>query len=73
MFEPGRSATDVSMIGYNESVIFRTGETVFQISLGTGRHRHHAFGMTTLGPDGTAFHGVSNGIVAVRDGSGAEN
>jgi outer membrane protein assembly factor BamB len=56
---------------YLVAIDFRTGDTVYQINLGTGRYKHNAFGMITLGADGTVYQGVLNGIMAIRDGDDA--
>jgi hypothetical protein len=57
---------------YLTALDFRTGETVFKIFTGTGMHWNNSYAPTTIGPDGTVYVGVFNGITAVRDGDGTE-
>ncbi|MFD3544545.1 hypothetical protein ACFWUW_02820 [Streptomyces sp. NPDC058655] len=47
---------------------FRTGERRWRRLTGTGALYDNNWAPITLGPDGTAYIGVFNGIVAVRDG-----
>ncbi|MFJ8300049.1 hypothetical protein ACIQ9R_29735 [Streptomyces sp. NPDC094447] len=54
---------------YLTAVDFRTGERVFSRFTGTGLAYDNNWAPITLGPDGTAYVGVFNGIVAVRDGA----
>ena len=55
---------------YFTALDFRTGKTVFKVLTGTGWGYDNHWAPITLGPDGTAYVGVLNGIVAVRDGPG---
>ncbi|MFB7426521.1 hypothetical protein [Streptomyces hydrogenans] len=52
---------------YLTAVDFRTGGRVFSRFTGTGLAYDNNWAPITLGPDGTAYVGVFNGIVAVRD------
>ncbi|MFJ3904830.1 hypothetical protein [Streptomyces sp. NPDC090025] len=52
---------------YLTAVDFRTGKRVWQRLTGTGTAYDNNWAPITLGPDGTAYVGVFNGIVAVRD------
>ncbi|MEU2076427.1 hypothetical protein [Streptomyces sp. NPDC013489] len=52
---------------YLTAVDFRTGDRVFSRFTGTGLAYDNNWAPITLGPDGTAYIGVFNGIVAVRD------
>ena len=52
---------------YFTAIDFRTGETVYRVHVGNGLHKHNFWGTTVLGPDGTAYQGVFNGILAIRD------
>ncbi|MFF9065422.1 hypothetical protein ACF09E_08705 [Streptomyces sp. NPDC014891] len=52
---------------YLTAVDFRTGDRVFSRFTGTGLAYDNNWAPITLGPDGTAYVGVFNGIVAVRD------
>ncbi|MFE4263918.1 hypothetical protein [Streptomyces sp. NPDC056883] len=53
---------------YLTAVDFRTGERRWRQLTGTGPLYDNNWAPITLGPDGTAYVGVFNGIVAVRDG-----
>ncbi|MFD3539866.1 hypothetical protein ACFWUQ_10240 [Streptomyces sp. NPDC058662] len=52
---------------YLTAVDFRTGERRWRRLTGTGPLYDNNWAPITLGPDGTAYIGVFNGIVAVRD------
>ncbi|MFI8929142.1 hypothetical protein ACIG3E_15880 [Streptomyces sp. NPDC053474] len=52
---------------YLTAVDFRTGQTRFKRLAGTGVAYDNNWAPVTLGPDGTAYVGVFNGLVAVRD------
>ncbi|MEU6843812.1 hypothetical protein ABZ930_18235 [Streptomyces sp. NPDC046716] len=52
---------------YLTAVDFRTGDTRFKRLVGTGVAYDNNWAPVTLGPDGTAYVGVFNGLVAVRD------
>ncbi|MEV7414140.1 hypothetical protein [Streptomyces sp. NPDC089919] len=54
---------------YLTAVDFRTGARRWRRLTGTGPGYDNNWAPITLGPDGTAYVGVFNGIVAVRDGS----
>lgn len=53
---------------YLTAVDFRTGERRWKRLTGTGPAYDNNWAPITIGPDGTAYAGVFNGIVAVRDG-----
>jgi len=53
---------------YLTALDFRTGKTVFKALTGTGWGYDNNWAPITLGPDGTAYVGVLNGLVALRDG-----
>jgi hypothetical protein len=53
---------------YFTAVDFETGETVYKVFAGTGRRWNNSYAPITLGPDGTAYVGVFNGIISIRDG-----
>jgi hypothetical protein len=46
----------------------RTGETVFKAYAGSGLGFNNNYAGLALGRDGTAYLGVTGGIVALRDG-----
>ncbi|MFG2628253.1 hypothetical protein [Streptomyces sp. NPDC048473] len=52
---------------YLTAVDFRTGERRWKKLTGTGPSYDNNWAPVTIGPDGTAYVGVFNGIVAVRD------
>lgn len=52
---------------YLTAVDFRTGKRAFSRFTGTGLSYDNNWAPITIGPDGTAYVGVFNGIVAVRD------
>ncbi|WP_406864567.1 hypothetical protein ABZO31_30615 [Streptomyces sp. HUAS MG47] len=52
---------------YLTAVDFRTGKRVWKRLTGTGLLYDNNWAPITLGPDGTAYIGVFNGLVAVRD------
>ncbi|MEU2232616.1 hypothetical protein [Streptomyces vietnamensis] len=52
---------------YLTAVDFRTGQRAFSRFTGTGLSYDNNWAPITIGPDGTAYVGVFNGIVAVRD------
>ncbi|MFJ5972985.1 hypothetical protein [Streptomyces sp. NPDC093060] len=54
---------------YLTAVDFRTGETRFKQLVGTGIDYDNNWAPITLGPDGTAYVGVFNGLTTVRDGN----
>jgi outer membrane protein assembly factor BamB len=52
---------------YLTAIDFRTGQTVFKVLTGTGVRYDNNYSPITIGPDGTAYVGTLNGLVAVRD------
>lgn len=52
---------------YFTAIDFRTGETVFKVHTGNGINWNNSYGPITIGPNGTAYVGVFNGIVSVKD------
>ncbi|MFD8569298.1 hypothetical protein [Streptomyces sp. NPDC059639] len=52
---------------YLTAVDFRTGDTRWKRLVGTGVAYDNNWAPVTLGPDGTAYVGVFNGLVAVHD------
>ncbi len=52
---------------YLAAIDFRTGRTVYRVLTGTGPGYDNQWAPITLGPDGAAYVGVFNGLVAVRD------
>lgn len=52
---------------YLTAIDFETGKTVFKVFTGTGIRWNNSYAPITLGPNGTAYVGVFNGVVAVSD------
>lgn len=52
---------------YLTAIDYETGETVFKIFTGTGRRWNNSYAPITIGPNGTVYVGVFNGVVAVSD------
>ncbi|WP_261951187.1 hypothetical protein [Streptomyces nigrescens] len=62
--DPNRLGIDA---WYLTAIDFRTGTTRWKQLTGTGPLYDNNWAPITLGPDGTAYVGVFNGLVAVRD------
>ena len=58
---------------YFTAVDFETGETVYRVFTGLGRNWNNSYGPITIGPNGTAYIGVFNGLVSVSDGVAADS
>ncbi len=52
---------------YFTAIDFETGETVYKVLTGTGRNWNNSYGPITIGPNGTAYVGVFNGLVSIAD------
>lgn len=52
---------------YLTAIDFETGETVYKVFTGTGRNWNNSYGPITIGPNGTAYVGVFNGLISVSD------
>lgn len=52
---------------YFTAIDFETGETVYKVLTGTGRNWNNSYGPITIGPNGTAYVGVFNGLVSISD------
>lgn len=52
---------------YFTAVDFETGETVYKVFTGTGRNFNNSYGPITIGPNGTAYVGVFNGLISITD------
>lgn len=53
---------------YFTAVDFETGKTVYRVLTGTGVRYDNNWAAISLAPDGTAYVGVLNGLLKVRDG-----
>ncbi len=53
---------------YLTALDFETGETVYKVFTGCGRNWNNSYGPITIGPNGTVYVGVFNGLVSVSDG-----
>ncbi len=54
---------------YWTAIDWRTGETAWNQYAGSGLSFNNNYAGLALGPDGTAYLGVTGGIIALRDGS----
>jgi hypothetical protein len=52
---------------YFTAIDFETGRTVYRVLTGTGLRYDNHWAAISLAPDGTAFIGVLNGLVRIRD------
>lgn len=52
---------------YLTAIDYETGETVFKIFTGIGRRWNNSYAPITVGPNGTVYVGVFNGVIAVKD------
>lgn len=52
---------------YLTAVDFETGETKFKVFTGCGRNWNNSYGPITIGPNGTAYVGVFNGLISISD------
>lgn len=52
---------------YLTAVDFETGETVYKVFTGTGKKWNNSYGPITIGPNGTAYVGVFNGLISISD------
>ncbi len=62
--KPGGDATDP---WYLTTLDWRTGKTVYRALAGRGPLYNNNYAPVTIGPDGSAYVGVLQGIVALRD------
>lgn len=53
---------------YLTALDFTTGETVYKVFTGCGRNWNNSYGPITIGPNGTVYVGVFNGLISVSDG-----
>jgi outer membrane protein assembly factor BamB len=54
---------------YFTAIDFDTGQTIYKQLTGTGLRYDNHFSPVTIGPDGTAYVGSVNGLMALRDRS----
>lgn len=52
---------------YLTAIDYETGETRFKVFTGTGRRWNNSYAPITIGPNGTVYVGVFNGVVSVKD------
>ncbi|MEW2395457.1 hypothetical protein [Streptomyces sp. NPDC046862] len=64
-------AADGTYVWYAEAIDFRTGETVWKKRVGAGGHYNDNWQIGSLGPDGTFYQTVEDGVVTFRDGDSA--
>ncbi|MCQ2474820.1 MAG: hypothetical protein MJ173_02825 [Clostridia bacterium] len=65
--EYGNGFPKSTVAWYFTAIDFRTGKTVFKVYTGNGINWNNSYGPITIGPDGTAYVGVFNGIISVKD------
>lgn len=58
---------DRAVAWYLTAVDFETGETVWKVFTGVGKKWNNSYGPITIGPNGTAYVGVFNGLIAIKD------
>lgn len=58
---------DSAVAWYFTAIDFRTGETVYKVFTGTGKNWNNSYGPITIGPNGTAYVGVFNGLISISD------
>ncbi|MET0287796.1 MAG: hypothetical protein ABW352_25130 [Polyangiales bacterium] len=56
---------------YFTALDWHTGKTVYQVLTGTGVRYDNNWAAISIAPDGTAYVGVLNGLIRVRDGARA--
>lgn len=65
--EQNEDIPEKTVAWYFTAIDFETGETVYKVLTGTGRNWNNSYGPITIGPNGTAYVGVFNGLVSIRD------
>lgn len=58
---------DRTVAWYFTAIDYETGETVYKVLTGTGKNWNNSYGPITIGPNGTAYVGVFNGLISVSD------
>ncbi len=58
---------DSAVAWYLTAIDFRTGETVYKVFTGEGKNWNNSYGPITIGPNGTAYVGVFNGLISISD------
>ena len=66
--EKGNGIPKNAVAWYLTAVDFETGKTVYKVFTGCGRNWNNSYGPITIGPNGSAYIGVFNGLVRVSDG-----
>ncbi len=64
--------TDPTDPWYWTALDYRTGRVVWKVLAGAGPAYNNNYAGLSIGPDGTAYLGVIPGMIALRDGSGAD-
>ncbi len=65
--EYGNGIPDSAVAWYFTAIDFETGETVFKVFTGCGKNWNNSYGPITIGPNGTAYVGVFNGLISISD------
>lgn len=58
---------------YFGALDWETGERAYEVWVGNGTNWNNVLDPVTLGPDGTAYVGTKNGLMAIRDGEAPGN
>ena len=58
---------DSAVAWYFTAIDYETGETVYKVFTGTGKNWNNSYGPITIGPNGTAYVGVFNGLISISD------
>ena len=65
--EYGNGIPDSAVAWYFTAVDFETGETVYKVFTGCGKNWNNSYGPITIGPNGSAYVGVFNGLISITD------
>ena len=65
--EYGNGIPDSAVAWYLTAIDFETGETKFKVFTGCGGNWNNSYGPITIGPNGSAYVGVFNGLISITD------
>lgn len=65
--EQNEDIPEKTVAWYFTAIDFETGKTVYKVLTGTGRNWNNSYGPITIGPNGSAYVGVFNGLVSITD------
>jgi hypothetical protein len=67
--KPGQPILGIPTNGwYFGALDWETGERAYEVWVGNGTNWNNVLDPVTIGPDGTAYVGTKNGLMAIRDG-----